>query len=97
LLADTRLHFTSEAYFALTLRCWPAHLVPGFRLVLTRSRRLKVNWLTGRHFSSRPHSHNNVLPLSMAFLPYCCHQRVALALVPARGTLFGNLVYLATF
>src|SRR5208282_4909928 len=71
LLPDTRLNLAPEAHLALALCDRPTHCLPGFRLVLIRSRRLDVHCLTGVHFSSCPHYHRRpefrmVFPRSLA-------------------------------
>ena len=96
LLADAGLHFAAEAYLALALGRWPAHLVLDFRLVAA---------------SGAGGSMLTVLPLILLscprspLFPWCTwrvptlplHQRAALAWFRASGTVFGTLFARRTF
>ncbi len=84
LLPDARLNLAPKANLALALRDLPSHGVPGFRLVFLRSRRLDVNCLTGLHFSSCPR-YRRLPDLPLPFPSIAGHQRLSLALVPAKG------------
>jgi hypothetical protein len=71
LLPNARLYFAPQAYFALAWSDWPAHGIPGFRLVRVRGRRFNVYGLSALHFL-RPGMHRlqrsriGVTPKSLA-------------------------------